>query len=146
MCRESTKIQIHLFITVFCQREVCYNSLHAGRHHLPQPALYEESPNACTPGVPWYSAKGCGVLEDSPPDEQTLRDLIKKLGIEPQDLLRQKEYHKLQLPETDDPDELISQMAANPQIIERPLVVCGRRARIGRPPENVLEIVDVASS
>ena len=82
----------------------------------------------------------------TPPDEQTLRDLIKKLGIEPQDLLRQKEYRKLQLPETDDPDELISQMAANPQIIERPLVVCGRRARIGRPPENVLEIVDVASS
>ena len=82
----------------------------------------------------------------TPPDEQTLRDLIKKLGIEPQDLLRQKEYHKLQLPETDDPDKLISQMAANPQIIERPLVVCGRRARIGRPPENVLEIVDVASS
>ena len=81
----------------------------------------------------------------TPPDEQTLRDLIKKLGIEPHDLLRQKEYRELQLPDTDDPNELISRMAANPQVIERPLVVCGRRARIGRPPENVLEIVDAPS-
>ena len=41
----------------------------------------------------------------------------------------------------DDEAELISLMAENPKIIERPIVVSGRKAAIGRPPENVLEIL-----
>lgn len=78
---------------------------------------------------------------NTPPDEKTLAGLLKKLGMEPQQLIRKKEYRALGLPDTDDPQELIARMAANPQIIERPLVVCGRKARLGRPPKDVLEIV-----
>lgn len=75
----------------------------------------------------------------TPPDEKTLAGLLKKLSMKPQELIRKKEYRALGLPETDDAQELIARMAANPQIIERPIVVCGRKARLGRPPESVLE-------
>jgi len=39
-------------------------------------------------------------------------------------------------------DELLAAMASHPKLIERPLVVNGDRARLGRPPEQVLEILD----
>lgn len=77
----------------------------------------------------------------TPPDEKTLAGLLKKLGMKPQELIRKKEYRALGLPDTDDSAELIARMAANPQIIERPIVVCGKNARLGRPPESVLEIL-----
>jgi arsenate reductase len=77
----------------------------------------------------------------TPPDEKTLADLLKKLRMRPAELIRKREYRALGLPETDDPQEHIARMAANPQIIERPIVVCGRKARLGRPPEKVLEIL-----
>jgi arsenate reductase len=78
---------------------------------------------------------------ESPPDEKALARLIKQLGIEPRELIRKKEYRELGLPETDDPQQLIARMAAHPQIIERPIVVSGGQARLGRPPEKVLEIL-----
>jgi arsenate reductase len=78
---------------------------------------------------------------NEPPDAATLASLVKKLGIEPARLIRKKEYRELGLPETDDADELLALMAANPKIIERPIVVVGQQARLGRPPENVLEIL-----
>ncbi|MBC8871801.1 MAG: hypothetical protein H8E44_20425 [Planctomycetes bacterium] len=55
--------------------------------------------------------------------------------------LNERTRRALSLPDTDDPQELIARMAANPQIIERPIVVYGRKARLGRPPEDVLGIV-----
>ncbi|MBP88972.1 MAG: arsenate reductase (glutaredoxin) [Planctomycetaceae bacterium] len=76
-----------------------------------------------------------------PPDEATLVDLVKKLGIRPAQLIRRKEYRALDLEETDDPQELIARMAAHPEIIERPIVVKGKQGRLGRPPEQVLEIL-----
>jgi arsenate reductase len=76
-----------------------------------------------------------------PPDAATLRDLLKKLGLQPAALIRKKEHQALNLPPTDDPDELIDRMAAHPEIIERPIVVAGRQARLGRPPEQVLDIL-----
>lgn len=76
-----------------------------------------------------------------PPDEATLTKLVKQLKLaSPRELIRSKEYKALDLPETDDPAELIRRMAENPQIIERPIVVHGKQARLGRPPENVLEL------
>ena len=75
------------------------------------------------------------------PDEATIRSLLKKLGIEAIQLIRRKEYKALGLPESDDPQELIARMAAHPEIIERPIVVKGARAQLGRPPEQVLEIL-----
>ncbi len=78
----------------------------------------------------------------TPPDVATLKKLLKKLGIAPNELIRRKEYRALGLEETDDADTLIARMAAHPEIIERPIVVCGTAARLGRPPESVLEILD----
>ena len=77
----------------------------------------------------------------TPPDAATIAALLKKLGMQPAELIRKKEYRALGLPETGEAQELIERMVANPQIIERPIVVCGHTARLGRPPENVLEIV-----
>ena len=77
----------------------------------------------------------------TPPSAATLRGLLIKLGLKPGELIRRKEYHELGLTDTDDADELIQRMADHPQIIERPIVVAGPRARLGRPPERVLEIL-----
>ena len=81
---------------------------------------------------------------DSPPDAATLKALLKKLGIKPRDLMRQKEpeYKEQGLQDTTLSDEqLIAAMVACPKLIERPIVVNGRKAALGRPPENVLEIL-----
>jgi len=77
----------------------------------------------------------------TPLDATTIRQLTKMLGLEPRDLIRDKEYRALNLAETDDPAELIKRMVAHPEIIQRPIVVRGDAARIGRPPESVLEIL-----
>jgi arsenate reductase len=76
----------------------------------------------------------------TPPDAATLKRLLKQLGIQPAELIRAKEHRALGLPETDDPGELIARMAAHPEIIQRPIVVHGGKARLGRPPEKVLEL------
>ncbi len=79
---------------------------------------------------------------NDPPNETTLIQILEKLAIEPRELIRDKEYRQLNLPDTQVREQLIALMAAHPQIIERPIVVVGPRARLGRPPETVLEILD----
>ena len=79
-----------------------------------------------------------------PPDEATLKGMLRKLGIEAKELLRRKEppFKELGLADKlDDADALVAAMAAHPVLIERPIVVVGRKARLGRPPEQVLEIL-----
>lgn len=78
----------------------------------------------------------------NPPDAATLKRLLKKLGLAPQELIRRKEHRALGLDDTDDADTLIARMVEHPEIIERPIVVHGNAARLGRPPEAVLEILD----
>jgi arsenate reductase len=77
----------------------------------------------------------------TPPDVATLKAVLKKLGMSPGELIRKKEHKALHLPETEDDGELLERMAAHPQIIERPIVVVGDQARLGRPPEQVREIL-----
>lgn len=80
----------------------------------------------------------------TPPDEQTLSAILDMLGIQPADLLRTKEdeFKALGLEEElNDPTALIRAMTEHPILIERPIVINGDRARVGRPPENVLEIL-----
>ena len=77
----------------------------------------------------------------TPPDEKTLSGIIDQLGIEAAELIRKKEFKALGLEATDVADELIVLMVTYPEIIERPIVVANGRAAIGRPPENVLEIL-----
>lgn len=79
-----------------------------------------------------------------PPDAATLGKLLDLLGLAPRELMRRKEtvYRELGL---DDPEldraALIRAMVENPILIERPIVVAGRKARLGRPPEAVLDIL-----
>lgn len=80
----------------------------------------------------------------TPPDEQTLSAILQKLGIQPADLIRTKEdeFRELGLKEKlNDPTALIRAMTEHPILIERPIVINGDRARLGRPPEGVLEIL-----
>jgi arsenate reductase (glutaredoxin) len=81
---------------------------------------------------------------ETPPDAAQLRDLLKKLGIGARELLRtgEDDYKTLNLADPSLSDEqLIAAMAAHPKLIERPILVAGDKAAIGRPPESVLEIL-----
>lgn len=81
---------------------------------------------------------------ETPPDAARLRDLLSKLGIGARQLLRTGEdaYKQLNLADPSLADEqLIAAMADHPKLIERPILVAGDKAVIGRPPENVLELL-----
>ena len=81
---------------------------------------------------------------ETPPDVATLHTLLGKLGISARALLRtgEEEYKTLDLADaTLGEERLVQAMAEHPKLIERPILVNGERAVIGRPPENVLEIL-----
>jgi arsenate reductase len=81
---------------------------------------------------------------DTPPDAKTIRNLLKKLNFSARDLLRkgEQEYRELGLADESLEDEQIIQaMVSHPRLMERPIVETERGARIGRPPESVLEVL-----
>lgn len=81
---------------------------------------------------------------ETPPSRDTLAELLQKLGIGARDLLRTGEdaYKELQLNDKELSDEqLLDAMVQHPKLIQRPIVVKGDRAVLGRPPENVLELL-----
>ncbi len=81
----------------------------------------------------------------TPPSEAELADALKALGFAPRDLMRTKEapYRELALGDEGLSDaELLAAMVANPVLIERPVVLRGKRAVVGRPPENVIELFE----
>ena len=81
---------------------------------------------------------------ETPPDAAALKDILGKLGIAPRDLLRKGEdaYKELNLKDTNHSDAaLIDAMVSHPKLIERPIVIKGDKAVLGRPPENVLELI-----
>ncbi len=81
---------------------------------------------------------------ETPPDEATLKTLLDMLGLEPRQLMRRKEteYKELGLDNPElDRDTLIRAMVEHPKLIERPIVVKDGKAALGRPPEDVLEIL-----
>ena len=80
----------------------------------------------------------------TPPDISQLKQILKKLGYEPRQLMRKSEqiYKDLDLGnENKTAEDLIKAMAQNPILIERPIVLSGEKAVIGRPPESVLNIL-----
>lgn len=77
----------------------------------------------------------------SPPSADELKRILTMLGKKPADILRSKEAREAGVDATLDGDALIAAMVANPAVIERPIVVKGARAAIGRPPESVLDIL-----
>jgi arsenate reductase len=79
-----------------------------------------------------------------PLTKKQLKDLIRKMKITPRDLLRKSEplYRELGLSKGEFTDEqLISLMVENPDLIQRPIVERGERAVLGRPTENVKELL-----
>ncbi|MEP1472786.1 MAG: arsenate reductase (glutaredoxin) [Halieaceae bacterium] len=82
-------------------------------------------------------------LEDKPSADE-IEKLLSKLGIGAAQLVRRNEdeYKQAGLNKESTEKELIAAMAVSPKLIERPVVVRGQRAVLGRPPENVLDLLD----
>ena len=80
----------------------------------------------------------------TPPTTETLKAILGQLGISPRDLMRKKEdayaEFKLDNPSLSD-DALIDAMIQHPILIERPIVLANGKAALGRPPEQVLDIL-----
>lgn len=80
----------------------------------------------------------------TPPTAEKLKEILTQLGMAPRELMRKKEtlYGECKL---DNPtlsnDDLIGYMVEHPILIERPIVLANRKAALGRPPEQVLEIL-----
>ncbi len=82
-------------------------------------------------------------LED-PPSKALLKKTLQQLGMKPRELLRTKEdaYKEAGLDDKQLSDErVLTAMVEHPVLIERPVVVVGDKAAIGRPPENVLALL-----
>ncbi|WP_158782618.1 arsenate reductase (glutaredoxin) [Pantoea sp. BAV 3049] len=82
---------------------------------------------------------------ETPPDVATLKALLKQLGFSSaRQLMRNKEesYKELKLADKSlSEEQLLQAMVENPKLIERPIVIAHGKARLGRPPEQVLEIL-----
>ncbi len=80
---------------------------------------------------------------DNPPTQKELTSIIQKLGIKPYDLIRRNEaifkekYKGKDLTDS----QWIKAMVEHPKLIERPILVTGNKAIIGRPPEKILSIL-----
>jgi len=77
-------------------------------------------------------------------DESVLVDILGKMSLSPRDLLRkgEQEFKDNNLKNSNYSDqEIIKFMTQHPKLIERPIVVKGDKAILGRPPENVLELI-----
>ncbi|MEE3254033.1 MAG: arsenate reductase (glutaredoxin) [Nitrospinota bacterium] len=82
---------------------------------------------------------------NNPPTAEKLKEILSLLGISPRDLMRKKEdeYKELGLANSDLSDgDLIDLMIKNPILIERPIVFANGKAALGRPPEQVLKILN----
>lgn len=79
-----------------------------------------------------------------PPDLPTLRDIVALLGVRAYDLVRRDEAPWATLGLTaDSPDEaILAALVDHPVLLQRPLVVGAGRAVVGRPPENVDQLLD----
>ena len=116
---------------------------------MPNIVIYQKP--TCTTCREVYAAlKESGVDFDSvdyyvdPIPKTKLKELLRKMGIKPRDLLRTKEtvYKTLRLGERDlTDDEIVDLMVAHPDLIQRPIVEKGSRAILARPAERLKEIL-----
>jgi arsenate reductase len=80
----------------------------------------------------------------TPPDAETLERILDMLGLQPRELMRSNEtaYRELGLDDASlSREQLIAAMVEHPKLIQRPIVIRGSKAALGRPPEDVLEIL-----
>lgn|SRR5690554_4490094 len=81
---------------------------------------------------------------DTPLEREALVTLLRQLDMQPSELIRRgeaiykTEYATREMSE----DDWLAAMVAHPVLIERPIIVAGDRAVVGRPPEKVLELID----
>lgn len=80
---------------------------------------------------------------DTPPNKDEIIDILKKLKLKPEQLIRKTEkvYKEKYKGLTMSDDEWIEAMIDHPKLIERPIVIKGTKAIVGRPPENVLSLL-----
>jgi len=80
---------------------------------------------------------------ETPPTKEELKILLSQLGMSARELMRTKEdiYKELDLKNEKDEEKLIDIMVLNPNLIERPIVVKDGKAVIGRPIENIVELL-----
>jgi arsenate reductase len=80
---------------------------------------------------------------EEPPTPSEIEELLGKLGLPPPAVARTKEdeYQALRLSERTPRQEMVLALAQHPQILQRPILVRGGRAVVGRPPERVLELL-----
>lgn len=82
---------------------------------------------------------------NDPPTRTQLRQIVRALGIPARDLIRRKEKLFAEVGDADarySDTAAVNLLAEHPRLIERPIVVRDDKAAIGRPPENVLELMD----
>jgi arsenate reductase len=79
----------------------------------------------------------------TPPDANDIQEILKELGLSARELMRtgEAEYKEQNLAEQMDENRLIEAMVKTPKLIERPIVRTKKGTVIGRPPENVLNIL-----
>ena len=79
----------------------------------------------------------------TPPDEVELKKLLGKLGLKAHEVIRTKEevYSQLGLSPDSNEEELLAAIIKYPILLERPIVVKDKQAVIGRPPENVKQLL-----
>ena len=79
----------------------------------------------------------------NPPNVNELNEICENLNMSVIDITRtnEKEYKQLNIPMNDTDDVLIEKIARHPKLLERPIVIRGKKAIIGRPPENVLKLL-----
>jgi len=80
---------------------------------------------------------------DEHPTKEQIKEVLKRLGVRPRDIMRTKEkiYKELGLKEVEDDEKLIEAMVEHPKLIERPIVIKEGKAVLGRPPQKVIELV-----
>ncbi len=81
---------------------------------------------------------------NTPPSQKDLKEILKKLGLKAEEIVRKKEalFKELGLQNQNlSENEWLKTLAEHPKLLERPIVVKGAQAALGRPPENVLEIL-----
>jgi arsenate reductase len=76
-----------------------------------------------------------------PLSEEQLRELLRKAGLRPRGVVRMKEPGASDLP-LDDDEATLRALVQRPDLLQRPIVERGDRAVLGRPPENVLALLD----
>ena len=80
----------------------------------------------------------------TPPEAEILERILDMLGLQPRELMRSNEtaYQELGLDDASlSREQLIAAMVEHPKLIQRPIVIRGSKAALGRPPEDVLEIL-----